>query len=451
MKVLHCSPNHPPEFRGGVERFLEALLPALQAAGIDGAVLAGSDVRRTPGSISREVQGGIAVFRVHRAAGDDHTVDLRHPDLRAAFDRVVDEVRPALLHVHHWHNLGAELVRWAAARGLPAVVTLHDAWVTCPRFHRIATEQHCERPFDVEGCGACLAPIWPGSAPALRAALSARDLAVRLELAIARAVLVPSRAAEETIRGLLPGAPTMRVVPLAVPAMPPRAPYQPPSPGEPFRIGSFGSVVPEKGLHLLLAACTRLAAGFPVELHLHGNEPDANYVARLCAADPRGLLRRHGPYAPAALPALAQHLHVAAFASICRETFGLAVEEALHLRLPVVVAARGAPAERVGEGGIVLPPEDGDALVDCLRTLRHDPARLRALAAARQPLRDMADVARDHAGVYAAALTTAAPEADAAALLAASQLFRRRPDLRVRCLSDLEELLRELRAGRLVG
>ena len=202
MRVLHLAPNFPAEFRGGVERYVELLCPALERRGVRCAVLAGSDERSTRagvGELRRERAGPIEVFRLLRARGDEHGVDLEHPSLAEPFDAAVRAFAPDVVHVHHWLNLGGGLVRGLRARGLPAVVTLHDAWVTCPRFNRVVGERFCELPFGPPTCGPCLAPLYPGSAAALRAELVARDLGLRLELASAARVLVPSAAARALV------------------------------------------------------------------------------------------------------------------------------------------------------------------------------------------------------------------------------------------------------------
>jgi glycosyltransferase involved in cell wall biosynthesis len=50
--------------------------------------------------------------------------------------------------------------------------------------------------------------------------------------------------------------------------------------------------------------------------------------------------------------------------------------------LPVIVAANGALPELVGGAGLVVPPDDAEALATALAGLLADPARAQALGAA---------------------------------------------------------------------
>ena len=162
MRVLHLSPSFPPEFRGGVERYVETLCPELEARGVRCAVLAGSDVRSArdagAGELLRERAGSIDVYRARRAPEDEHGVDLAHPSLERPIDAAVRDFAPDVAHVHHWLNLGGGLVRRLRALGVPSVVSLHDAWATCPRFNRVVDERFCELPLGPATCGPCLAP-----------------------------------------------------------------------------------------------------------------------------------------------------------------------------------------------------------------------------------------------------------------------------------------------------
>jgi glycosyltransferase involved in cell wall biosynthesis len=449
MKVLHVAPSFPPEFRGGVERHVEELCPALEALGVRSAVAAGSlaHAAGSAGEVARELWGAIPVFRLRRAPGDDHAVDLAHPSLEAPFAAVLAAFRPDLVHVHHWLHQGGGLVRRLHARGIPAVVTLHDAWVTCPRFNRVVGDAFCERPLGPEHCAPCLAPLHGGSTAGLGAELLARDLVLRIELACAARVLTPSAAQRELLVRMLPGIAPPDVVPNGATVPRALAAYRPPARGKPVRVGFLGSVVAEKGVHLLLSAVARLAPAQALELHVHGNLPDAEYARRLRASDLAGVLRLHGPYAPSDLPAIAAPLHVAVFPSVCSESYSLVLDEALALGLPVVVAERGALPERIGQAGLCVQPESVDALASVLGRLCAEPEELARLAAAPRPLRGAEDVARDLARVYAGALRGPAPRPDAARLLRASLLGRERPGAAAAELSDLDFLVREQRAA----
>lgn len=65
-----------------------------------------------------------------------------------------------------------------------------------------------------------------------------------------------------------------------------------------------------------------------------------------------------------------------------REGFGLAAAEAMASGLPVVASGIGGLAEVVGDAGVLVPPDDPQALADAVAALLDDPERAARLAAA---------------------------------------------------------------------
>jgi glycosyltransferase involved in cell wall biosynthesis len=64
------------------------------------------------------------------------------------------------------------------------------------------------------------------------------------------------------------------------------------------------------------------------------------------------------------------------------ETFGLTVAEAMACGRPVVTVASGALPEVVGDGGVLVPPDDPAGFARAVRDVLDDPARAAALGAA---------------------------------------------------------------------
>jgi len=406
MKILHVVPNYPPEFRGGVERHVETLARELRELGVESIVASGSEQRLAAACARSSLHEGVAVVRFHRRAGDDYSVALLHPELEPLLDETLSRTRPSLVHVHHWFNHGLGVVARSARLGIPAVVTLHDVWTSCPRFFRVVGGRFCELAHAPGNCAPCVAPDAGLPVDVLRTQVVAREAGIARELATAAVVVAPSRALRDFLAPQLAHARRVEVVPHGV-AERPAPPPSPPAAGPPWSIGGWGSVVPEKGIHLLVAAAQELSSGRAIEVHWWGHLPDDGYVRRLRELDRHGLLRLHGPFAPGDLPAIAARLHLALFPSICFESFGLAVEEALALGLPVVVSARGAPPERIGSAGVAVPADDVAALRGAVERLLADPRRLHELADAPRPTRTMADVARELAALYREAAASA--------------------------------------------
>ncbi|MEW6072775.1 MAG: glycosyltransferase, partial [Planctomycetota bacterium] len=206
MKVLLAAHGYPPELVGGTESCVQALAHGLAARGVAVVVVAGSlqceSGYRTSEAVDRDPASGAAVrvIRIHRAdLYFDHWQKSASARVAETFAGILAAERPDLVHVHHWIRLSHDLVATAAGAGIPAVVTLHDLWTTCLLSFRLRsdTQEACEELPAASICLECagrLPPRTPWQSPgALAALFAARRDGVRRELALARAVLVPSR------------------------------------------------------------------------------------------------------------------------------------------------------------------------------------------------------------------------------------------------------------------
>jgi glycosyltransferase involved in cell wall biosynthesis len=432
VKVLLAVHGYPPELVGGTELAVRRLAHALVRRGHTTVVFAGTldwEKRGTLEETHDPVAGGGAV-RVLRYSRDDlyfdHWAKGRSARVRNAFLDVLRRERPDVVHVHHWIRLSRDLVAAAASVGVPAVVSLHDAWTSCLVAFRIRpdTRTSCDVPLAAEPCVAC-ASVLPPPTPWLDADEARRRFGAHRsdlvrELRLARAVVVPTHSHARTIEdGLLlaPGALRATVVPppLDLPEPVRTAPRF--SGGEVLRIGSWGHYAEHKGIDVLIDAL-RLARR-PMALRLAGGVVVPAYRAAL-EERARGLdVTFDGAYAPGELAAhRASDVHLFASGSRARESWGLVVDEAFALGLPVVLPDAGAFRERVGESGAARLYEQGDpaALARVLDDLAGAPERLAALAAAVPTRATLVRDGDDHVvalePVYDAARRAGAPTAD---------------------------------------
>ncbi len=148
-----------------------------------------------------------------------------------------------------------------------------------------------------------------------------------------------------------------------------------------------GLLEPRKNLSGLLRAFQRLAPARPdVSLVVVGRK-GWMYERALALVDALRLTGRvhFTGYVPQQdLPLVYNLAEVVAYPSFY-EGFGLPVLEAMACARPVVTSDRSAMPEIVGDAGVLLPPEDPDALAAALLRLLNSPAeRARLAAAARQ-------------------------------------------------------------------
>ncbi len=374
MKIALACPNFPPEFLGGTERVSLALARALQNQGEEILVIAGSDRLHGGDDVIAEDSEGIPVRRLARTGAEEYGLDLRRPRIQALVDRVLESEGIEVLHVQHWSTLCTGMLRAARARGLICVATLHDLWTACPRFFRRPPAGfHCPPEAGRDACVACADHNLDLGDRVVRPALAQRDRELQAELGAAHAITVPSQASAERIRKHLPWSGDLQVIPHGL--LEPIAKVVPgPRPEGPLRIGSFGNLVEEKGIALLVQAMQ----GVPgAELHLFGPflDDDFRSLIEKRAQDFSVDLHCHGPWS-ASDPHPAESLDLAVFPSLCEESYGLVVEEALARRVPVLVSHRGALRERIGTGGEVVCTDTVAPLAAKLADLQQNPQKL---------------------------------------------------------------------------
>lgn len=369
--ALTCN-HYPPEFYGGTERVVQALARTLKAAGERVIVIAGSDqlLAADGDGYERSEDGEVPVYRLRRRPDETYDLDLARPRLLAQLEAILLHEEIDVLHVHHWSHLSDHQVRHAAGIGIPSVVTLHDMWTTCPRFFRAppSSDTRCPVGAEREPCVSCIHPDLPIPKDILARRFVDRDASLNAELEAARAITVPSQFSRSAVQAFLSSSTTdrVRVVPHGL-LDEHDGEFGPL--GLPLRVGTFGNLNEEKGVLLLIEAM----AGMRAELHLYGRADVAfREAADACAAQHGVRPHWHGGYDPVDRHPAAD-LDLAVFPSLCHETYGLVVDEALDRGTPVVVSEAGALPERVvAGGGLSVPMGAAAELAETIRGLVED-------------------------------------------------------------------------------
>lgn len=393
MKLLHAVHSFPPEFVGGTQAYLEALASEQQRRGHDVLVVAGSERPPDPGPAGleplREERHGVRIVRLgHDDVHERYSIDYRLPRIESLYRELLAEERPDLVHVHHYLNLGAPLVGAARELGIPALVTLHDFTVLCPRIFLIRPcGAFCgdDMPIPLDLCQQCCGLDYDGSRDELQQEFALRRRFFDAELGNAARVLVPSSATVELLRGsgILSGAAGQlepEIVPLGLLRELKPEPRKA-GPDGALRLVFFGGVAPVKGVDLLLSALHALGeeARQRVSLLILGGSTDPALDERLEQLS-RGLsVSREKEFDQRRLERLPQQADLAIFPGTAAETYSIVVDEALALGLPVLVSDRGAASERAGAAGVVVRAGDVADLTRTLEDLLRHPERLAAL------------------------------------------------------------------------
>lgn len=412
MKVLLATQAYPPA-GGGAEVQVASVARALAADGHEVAVLHRvADPARPEYEVTESGDGPVRLFALNNTHREGAGFEAyRDPSAAAAAARVMEEVAPDVVHVHHLHGLSTGLVAEARQQGLAVVVTLHDFWPVCPlgQLFTIGGEV-CRGPSPTRclGCvgGQVLAPPAgagaarrrlagvPGlaSAAALLARISGRGAsrvgmrlaAMREVLRAADLVLSPSAFLRDRLSAL--GHAGIEHLPNGhdpLPAVPRRE-----APDARVRVGFVGLAIPSKGVHVLARAWRRLDPR-RVSLALHGPfvpyHGDTTYEARVRAIlGPEGQAAVQGGFPHERLAEVLATIDVLVVPSLWEENAPLTVQEAFLSGAVPVVSDHGGLREAVREGvdGLRFRPGDVDDLVRCLETLASAERRGRLAAAA---------------------------------------------------------------------
>ncbi|MBK8022029.1 MAG: glycosyltransferase family 4 protein [Chloroflexi bacterium] len=166
----------------------------------------------------------------------------------------------------------------------------------------------------------------------------------------------------------------------------------------PFTIGCVARLVPEKGVDLLFRAAAHL--GSDVAVRVIGGGPERRALEALaCSLDLDGRVTFTDQLPSTAMPEQFRQFDVLVVPSrttpTWKEQFGpRASVEAMASGVPVVGSDSGAIPGVVGEGGLIVPEGDVEALVAALRQL-HDDSAFRAEIGRRGRARALAHYTHD--------------------------------------------------------
>ncbi len=402
MRILIISDFYPP-LLGGLEQHASTLASKLAERGHDVAVattnaVTGTDTcasagtplpvaaseaahglqRRTgPGRPAgragpRIYRVGHALSRIKGAFSDSRyrvVPPLADPVLVSGLKKAVDRFRPDVVHAHGWIMFSAAKLRQSC--GVPTVVTLHDYGFLCPKrtLFVLKTGKLCPL-LGAEGeghdlrlsrhCIQCSREIYsPAKAVTISAALSlSRPLLDHVDRFIAVSRYLEGIARRAQIDRTV-------TVPNFIDAADVASAEGSAQAGDGQDAVYVGSMMPNKGIHVLLEAYRDLAGrGCRARLAVVGKtHPSYPYERAL----PDGVtIIRDAPHSLAvASMARSKFLVVP---SISPEPFGIVALEAMALRKPVIASRIGGLPEIVDDGrsGILFAPGDARSLADAM-------------------------------------------------------------------------------------
>jgi glycosyltransferase involved in cell wall biosynthesis len=432
--VLHVPFTYFPDASGGTEVYVHGLATRLGAFGYRAFVAA-------PGATGASYEhDGVPVRRFTTDRRPRLELAYGEPDdiAAAAFTRVLDEIRPDVVHLHaRTSAISEKLVDAARAAGARVVFTYHTPTVSCARGTMMEFgETPCDGRVEKYRCVACAlaANGAPEGFARLAASLPETALATlsRMERLPWRlsALRVPGLIAAQRerllrfmskldhvvavcdwVRGVLlaNGVPSERITLSrqgvdggSTGETPPRAWRR----DGPLRIAFFGRIDRAKGPDLLGEAL-KLAADAKVEVDIFairqsGSDRDWSRLEDFARGDSRLTVR--AAVASGEVRATMAGYDLIAIPSRGLETGPLVALDAFQAGVPILGAKLGGIAELVRDDvdGVLVKPDDARAWADAVARLASNPSVVEDMRANIRPPRTMAEAANDMAGLYAA-------------------------------------------------
>jgi glycosyltransferase involved in cell wall biosynthesis len=411
MRILIVSHGHPSFSIGGAEVASYNLHLGLNAlADCESHYLA-----RVGPPVARHRDTALMALRQNEReallwANDYDHFRLSNRDIETVerdFLRYVADVRPDVVHFHHFLGLGLECVHALRKHfpRLPIVVTLHEYLSICHHHGQMVKTTRgtlCQRSSPAD-CAMCFPNIAAG-------AFMKRELFIKTFFDQIDHFVSPSQFLIE--RYVDWGLPRAKCTMLENGQM--VDDIAPPRPvargGRRCRFAYFGQVTRFKGVHVLLDAVTRVpdalwgddasVAFFGGNLENQPPDFQADFKALMERAGRRA--RFYGPYRAPEMPALMKDIDYVVVPSIWWENSPMVIQEAFAHGRPVICSNIGGMAEKVRHNvdGLhfrVASPEDlADRFVETLS----EPQRWDQLRAKiRRPLSHQ-DAARQHLLIY---------------------------------------------------
>lgn len=385
MRILFVLHQFYPEFSGGTERITLNLARGLQRAGHQVQVLAcalGNPPGARPsaelaGALERVVEG-VPVLVLPRSllpggAESGFAVDAR---LVATIRAWLEAREFDIAHVTHTMRAASAVLALQQA-GLPYLLTLTDFFPACYRINLMTLDgARCAGPERGTRCDRDCGPsVWTDEA------LRARYRQGRDILAGAALRVCPSEFVARQYRHDFPEL-DFAVLPhgLDILGMLAAQP-QPRAPHDGLHLAYAGTLIPQKGLDVLLRALAQVdAPGLRLTVMgaRHGDPSYHDDVDLLMAADPRVI--DLGEVSQAKLFGQLKNADLLCLPTRVPETFSLTLNEAAALGVPALVSDLGAPADAIAAwgGGRAVPADDVHAWAEAIRDIVRQPEVLDA-------------------------------------------------------------------------
>ena len=138
-----------------------------------------------PYSVVKSQKDGITNYLINVPPGRNYGEMYDNPEVTARLAELMATLTPDLVHVHCIQDMGAGIIDVAQAADIPVILSVHDFWWICERQFMIRVDQkYCgQYPVQIENCKGCVEHFY---------AAKVRDARLKKAGALAACVTYPS-------------------------------------------------------------------------------------------------------------------------------------------------------------------------------------------------------------------------------------------------------------------
>jgi len=329
-----------------------------------------------------------------------------NPLLEKHLNKHLDETKPDIIHIQHLHGLSASFISAARKRKIPTVLTLHDYWFMCSTIQLFTTSsKRCSGPLYGLKCPRCLIPtlnpliVWGlypfHSVLFFFRTIYLRHLLNRVDLIIApsnflRKKFIEHGISEEKIIFSDNGINSNLLKPFNR------------KHNNKLRFAFIGSIMPHKGVHVLLEAFNKLT-NMSAELRVYGDSSYApNYYERLRLMATNPSIKFMGSFDNNRVYEILAETDVLVVPSIWYENSPLTIHEAALAGVPVIASNIGGMAELIErmKNGLLFQVEDTNDLYEKMKLLIDNPRLIKELKGKAEEVKTIEENAKELEGIY---------------------------------------------------
>jgi len=337
-------------------------------------------------SVVRQKDGNISLYGIFNRATVFY--DLQNPQreiadakVQAIFQNLLDEISPDIIHFHNFLGLSLAIVATARNQSIPYIFTPHNYWTLCPRLYLLNKDgAQCSGPSsDGKKCAQCVdnSDEYSHYSSRLSHAITLFSDSGNRTIPPShrtKQLLVEHGFTHDTITVIHQASPITEQLWHSVGKVRKNG-----NTSEKLSILYCGALLPIKGVHILAQAVQYLSPD-AISVNIYGGGSQ-EYIRYLQSLDTNHILHFHGKYSLNDLPNILKQADIMVAPSLCEETGGLILTEALAARVPVIASAIGGYTDFIhnDSNGYLFTPGSSQELYNILQLLVSDRSKLHSL------------------------------------------------------------------------